>query len=385
MNSDTSDFDAHMMRVALRCAALGLGTTAPNPSVGAVIADEATGEIIASGTTAPGGRPHAEPLAIAVAGSAARGRTMYVTLEPCSHVGRTRPCADAILEAGLARVVVAQEDPDPRVSGRGLRKLREAGVAVSRGLFWEEARWLTRGHILRVAERRPFVQLKLAVDAAGAVPQGRDGRPTFVTSPQARARGHMLRARADAILVGAGTVRDDDPDLTCRLPGLAERSPVRIVLAGRTLPRPDCRLVRTARASPVWILATRATLANAPLVRTRLEDAGCRIFEVGSVGGRPWIPSVLETLIGEGITRVLVEGGPAMWQAFADAGFADEVVLFRAGAGSTSNSSGTDGGTDLASAGLSPELSASFARLKLRHADSRNAGGDAMTTFRAVG
>ena len=240
--AERSDFDTQMMQIALGVAARGLGRTAPNPSVGAVIADERTGEIIARGWTAPGGRPHAETEAIARAGARARGATMYVTLEPCSHHGVTAPCADAIVDAGLARVVCAIEDPDPRVAGRGLARLRKAGIAVERGLMVEAAHWLAAGHILRVTERRPLVTAKLALDADGSVPRGGAGKPVWATGPAARAAGHLLRARADAILVGRRTVLDDDPLLTCRLPGLAAP------LAGAHRPRP--RSCRSGKVAP---------------------------------------------------------------------------------------------------------------------------------------
>ena len=329
-----------MMALALRAARSGLGTTAPNPSVGAVIADESTGEVIATGTTAPGGRPHAEPLAIAQAGERARGKTMYVTLEPCSHFGRTPPCVNAILEAGLSRVVLAQEDPDPRVSGRGLGILRAAGVAVRRSILSAEARWLTRGHIVRVTERRPFIQMKLAVDSDGLVPRGKAGTPLFVTSDIARAHGHMIRAQTDAILVGGGTVLDDDPALTCRLPGLAHQSPIRVVLAGERLPPVNSKLVASASVAPVWIMVTPLTLTGANSAAAQLRQAGCRLFEITEVSARPWLPAVCEALVAEGVTRLLVEGGPTLWRAFAQAGLVDEVLLFRAGMANAGNNGG---------------------------------------------
>lgn len=367
-------FDRHMMALALRAARLGLGTTAPNPSVGAVIADETSGEVISLATTAPGGRPHAEPLATLAAGDRARGKTMYVTLEPCSHVGHTPPCVDAVLAAGLARVVVAQEDPDPRVAGRGLDKLRKHGVEVTRGVLGDEARWLTRGHIVRVTERRPFIQLKLAVGPEGTVPRGGSGQPLFVTGDIARAHGHMLRARADAILVGAGTVRDDDPDLTCRLPGLAERSPVRVVLAGETLPPASSKLANAAIKAPVWVMASARTLAANANHAEELNKTGCRILQVGEVGGRPWLPSVCEALVGEGITRLLVEGGPTVWRSFANAGLVDEVCLFRAAAETTHQSAGTTT--------QPPFLGELLPGLDLSFVDRHRLGPDDLTTYR---
>ncbi len=321
---ERSDFDTQMMQIALGVAARGLGRTAPNPSVGAVIADERTGEIIARGWTAPGGRPHAETEAIARAGARARGATMYVTLEPCSHHGVTAPCADAIVGAGLARVVCAIEDPDPRVAGRGLAHLRKAGIAVERGLMVESAHWLAAGHILRVTERRPLVTAKLALDADGSVPRGGAGKPVWATGPAARAAGHLLRARADAILVGRRTVLDDDPLLTCRLPGLTARSPVRIVLARDLAGLEGSRLAQSARVHPLWVFCAEGADASA------LRAAGAEVFPMGLVGGELWLPAVMEMLVARGITRLLLEGGPATWGAFSRAGLIDEATLFHA-------------------------------------------------------
>lgn len=323
-----TETDRELMRLALERAREGLGRTAPNPSVGAVVYDSARGDVVASAVTAPGGRPHAEPLAIAAAGERARGATIYVTLEPCSHFGKTPPCADAIVAAGIARAVIAITDPDPRVAGRGIARLEAAGITVTRGVLADEAAWVTRGHILRVTERRPFVQLKLALGADGAVPRGGAGTPTWVTGPQARAAGHRLRAEADAILVGRATVIDDDPELTCRLPGLEDRSPIRVVLA-RGLEVPPCsKLVKTARTVPVWIVGGASA---EPARRAALEAAGCEIITVPEVGGRLWLPAVTEALAARGITRLLVEGGPQVWASFARAGLVDEVVAFTAG------------------------------------------------------
>jgi diaminohydroxyphosphoribosylaminopyrimidine deaminase/5-amino-6-(5-phosphoribosylamino)uracil reductase len=317
-------FDTHMMHIALSLAARGLGRTAPNPSVGAVIADERTGEVIARGWTAPGGRPHAETQAIARAGVRANGATMYVTLEPCSHHGVTAPCADAVVHAGLRRVVCAIEDPDPRVAGRGLARLRQAGVAVERGLLAEAAHRAAAGHILRVTERRPLVTAKVALDAGGGVPRGGGGQPTWATGEGARAHGHLMRARSDAILVGRGTVIDDDPLLTSRLPGLSSRTPVRIVLARQLDGLERSRLAHTARQHPLWVVCGEDVDASA------LIAAGAKIVPTRLVGGELWLPAVMETLVAAGITRLLIEGGPATWRAFSHAGLIDETVLFHA-------------------------------------------------------
>jgi diaminohydroxyphosphoribosylaminopyrimidine deaminase / 5-amino-6-(5-phosphoribosylamino)uracil reductase len=320
----SAGFDAHMMGSALRLAERGLGRTAPNPSVGAVVVDESAGEVIVRAWTAPGGRPHAETIALKRAGARARGATLYVSLEPCSHFGATPPCADAIIAAGIARVVCAIEDPDPRVGGRGLQRLREAGIAVERGLMAEPAHWMALGHILRVTERRPFVQAKLALSPDGSVPRGMGVEPAWATGPQARAQGHLMRARADAILVGRRTVIDDDPLLTCRLPGLDGRSPVRVVLARDLKGLEKSRLVQSVNAHPLWIFCGPDADAAS------LEAAGARILRVPLVGGALWLPGVMEALVANGITRLLVEGGPLTWRAFAEAGLIDEAVLFHA-------------------------------------------------------
>ncbi|MBX9873734.1 MAG: bifunctional diaminohydroxyphosphoribosylaminopyrimidine deaminase/5-amino-6-(5-phosphoribosylamino)uracil reductase RibD [Beijerinckiaceae bacterium] len=362
-----------MMTIALRLAGRGLGRTAPNPAVGAVIADEATGEVIARGWTQPGGRPHAETEALRRAGARARGKTMYVTLEPCSHHGKTPPCADAVIDAGLARVVVGVADPDPRVSGRGLDRLRAASIRVERGLLGAQAHWVTRGHIARVAERRPFVQLKMATDAAGEVPMGHAGAPTWVTGELARAHGQLLRARADAILIGRGTLVADDPQLTCRLPGLGARSPVRVLLAGHGMLPPRRRLF-SGEGPSVWVFVGASSVGEP-------APAGVRLFAVPSVGGRLWLPAVLEALVGEGVTRLLVEGGPALWRAFAEAGLVDEVVHYRAGhdgacAGGTPTveSHASEAGLDIVRR-LAPGIS-------LRLADRRLIGDDELSVYR---
>ncbi len=323
MNSSPSSFDLDMMRIALRVAARGLGNTAPNPAVGAVIANEATGEVIARGWTQPGGRPHAETEAIRRAGPRARGATLYVTLEPCAHFGKTPPCADAIVAAGLKRVVVGCGDPDPRTAGEGAAKLRSAGVNVTENVLESEARWLTLGHILRITQKRPFVTLKIATDANGHIAPGDGTAPRWVTGPEARASGHLLRASADAILIGAGTLRADNPDLTCRLPGLAHRSPARIVLAGRSALDPNARLFTTAGQVPVLIVRGGSAL-------TSDHDLAATGAEVLEWPGQS-IRTVLEALAARSITRLLVEGGPAVWRSFAESGCVDEVALFMAG------------------------------------------------------
>ncbi len=317
---------AALMRRSLFLAEGNLGATSPNPSVGCVIADAATGEIIASAVTARGGRPHAEVLALRQAGERARGAVLFSTLEPCSHFGATPPCAHSIAAAGVATVIYGSLDPDRRVAGRGLSWLERSGVNAAQGSFVKEADWINLGHFLRVTERRPFVQVKLAVDESGRVPIG-NGKPVWVTGEAARAQAHLLRARADAILVGRKTIEADDPELTCRLPGLQDRSPVRVVLAPRCDIPEQARILQSGRP-PVWVVCGDSSLGDRLLRRP-----GVRLLDVGvSSKGSFGLPLVLQRLAAEGITRLLVEGGPATARAFIDAGLVDEMIVMQGNA-----------------------------------------------------
>lgn len=334
-DAQAQTLDRRLMAGAIALARRGLGRTAPNPAVGAVIYRADLGRIVGRGWTQPGGRPHAEPVAIGQAGVLARGATLYVTLEPCAHQGRTPPCVDAVIAAGIARVVYGITDPDPRVSRRGLRRLEEAGIEVERSALVEEAHDVTIGHVLRVSERRPFVQVKIAVDREGNVPAGQDGAPVWATGLQARARGHMMRAMADAILVGRGTVEADDPSLDCRLPGLAGRSPLPVVLSGAGDLDGALKLFarNNGRRQPLVLVGRQAGAA----AKSALVTAGADVQVINDVAGRLWIPAVLEALVERGITRLLVEGGPSVWQAFDRAGMIDEVVMFRGASANTAD------------------------------------------------
>jgi diaminohydroxyphosphoribosylaminopyrimidine deaminase / 5-amino-6-(5-phosphoribosylamino)uracil reductase len=318
--SPAPEMDRRFMELALRLAHRMLGRTAPNPAVGAVIADETTGEVITRGWTQEGGRPHAEGHALARAGAGARGLTIYVSLEPCSHHGRTPPCAEAIVAAGMRRVVCAIEDPNPEIAGRGLAVLRRAGIAVDLGLCAEEARWMAAGHILRMTQDRPFVQLKIAVSGDGLIAPG-DGAPRWVTGPEARQFAHILRARADAIMVGRRTVTDDNPELTCRLPGLEGRSPRRVILDAKFRTPPTARMLQTAKRMPVTIFGE--TGSSPPPYPKGVE---VRRMPPGP-DGRLNLSVALESLAAEGVTRVLVEGGPTITDAFLKADLVDEVVI----------------------------------------------------------
>ena len=316
--------DERLMRLALALGQRHVGLTWPNPSVGALVVDESGGapRIVAQGITQRAGRPHAERIALDAAGAAARGATLYVSLEPCAHTGKTPPCVDAVITGGVARVVTSIEDPDPRVSGKGHAALRAAGVEVVTGVLADEARRANQGHILRVTRGRPMVTLKLARTADGFA-AGATGPRLIITGPAANARVHMMRAHADAIMVGAGTIAADDPLLSVRLPGLQQRSPVRVVVDSALRTSPTAAVVAGAREHPTWIV----TADNAPIEAERhLADQGAEVLRVRG-DGEVDLAAALAQLAQRGITRVFCEGGPALADALAAAGLIDEVVL----------------------------------------------------------
>ena len=327
----SKEADRRFMQLALTLGRRGLGRTWPNPAVGAVVVKD--GVIVGRGWTQPGGRPHAEPEALRRAGDAARGATLYVTLEPCSHFGRSPPCADAVIAAGIARVVAAIEDPNPLVAGQGHAKLRAAGIAVDVGLGAAEAARDHAGHFRRVRDKRPHVILKLAISSDDKIAAA-GHKPVAVTGEAARTRVHQLRARCDAVLVGIGTVLADDPLLNCRLPGMAARSPVRVVL-DRALRIPGGnRLVHSARETPLWIIASElaeaAAAARLDSAAARLGAAGAEVIRLAPAGAAGLDPlAALHALSERGITRVLVEGGSRVASSFVAAGLADEIWLLR--------------------------------------------------------
>jgi diaminohydroxyphosphoribosylaminopyrimidine deaminase/5-amino-6-(5-phosphoribosylamino)uracil reductase len=320
--------DARFMALALALGRRGLGNTWPNPAVGAVIVrHESHGPVVVGrGWTQPGGRPHAEVEALGRAGAAARGATIYTTLEPCSHFGQTPPCADAIIAAGIARVVSALDDPNPDIAGEGYRRLRAQGIAVVTGIGAEEARRVHAGHVRRMRDGRPHVMLKLAVSADGKA--GLAGRrPAAITGEPVRERVHRLRAMYDAVVIGVGTALADDPLLTCRLPGMANRSPVRVVLDSDLRLPPDGRLARGAREVPLWVVAGPHA---APAREDALRHRGAEVLRVGGAGDRRDLAATLKLLAARGITRLMVEGGPIVAAAFLAADLVDEAVLLRA-------------------------------------------------------
>ena len=313
------------MRAALALARRSRGRTWPNPAVGCVIVRD--GRIIARGRTRDGGRPHAEADAIANAQESLAGATVYVTLEPCAHHGKTPPCADALVASGVGRVVSAIEDPDPRVRGQGHARLAAAGIAVEVGEGAAEAAEINAGFFLRVREGRPLFHLKLASSLDGRIATA-SGESRWITGDAARADGHRLRSLHDAILVGAGTVRADDPDLTCRLPGLAAYSPDRIVLDSQASLAATSRLATTARTTPVLLFH-----AGAPIQRIEaLRQQGINVIETPASGaGRVDVGAVARKLGDLGYSNVLIEGGGQIAAAFLRAGLIDRITSYRAG------------------------------------------------------
>jgi len=326
--------DERFMAAAIRLSRWHLGSTATNPSVGCLIVRD--GVIIGRAVTAIGGRPHAEPQALAEAGALARGATAYVTLEPCSHHGKTPPCADALIAYGVARVVISVTDPDPRVSGRGIAMLREAGIKVDAGVLEAEGRRSLAGYLTRQTKNRPYVTLKLAVSADGMIGRQGEGQ-VAITGPLARAQVHALRAETDAILVGIGTATSDDPLLTVRTSGLEAQSPIRIVLDPSLALPLTSKLVQTAREVPVIVVASEEMsllssdeggipTADMDSRRAALEAVGVEIVHCN-----PYHPEVLlPALATRGISSLLVEGGVKTARLFLEAGLVDRIQLYQA-------------------------------------------------------
>jgi diaminohydroxyphosphoribosylaminopyrimidine deaminase/5-amino-6-(5-phosphoribosylamino)uracil reductase len=359
------------MRAALQLAARGLGNTWPNPAVGCVLVKEGT--VIGRGWTQPGGRPHAETQALARAEAlspgAARGATAYVTLEPCSHHGRTPPCCDALIRAGIARVVVALRDPDARVDGRGFARLRQAGILVEEGLMGAEAAALNAGFIRRITRGLPLVTLKLASTLDGRIATS-TGESRWITGPAARRAVHALRARHDAVMVGSGTVLADDPDLTCRIAGMDPMPMLRVIADARLRTPPTARLVREARMQPSWLLtgAGHRPSALAPYIAAGVEVVSIRRASGGGLLPRP----MLAALAARGVTRVLVEGGAGLAAALLRAGLVDRLVWFHA--------PGLMGAEGLASLGPMG-VAALSAMPRFRRTETTMLGEDVMSEF----
>ena len=316
------------MGTALSLARRGLGNVWPNPAVGCVLVrPDQGGRIVGRGWTQPGGRPHAETEALKRAGDAADGATAYVALEPCDHHSETPPCTSAIIDAGIRRVVIATGDPDPRVAGQGMTRLQAAGISVSAGLRETEAISLNQGFFLRIRERRPLFTVKTATTLDGRIAT-QDGESQWITGTVARQFAHRLRAEYDAIMVGSSTAIADDPLLTCRLPGMEHRSPVRIVADTRLQLPLTSRLVASAEETPVWLITLDTTDEKR---RRPYIDAGVEIVTVaGDDQGRPDFRQAATELADRGLTRVMVEGGGHLTAALLRLGMVDRLAWFRA-------------------------------------------------------
>lgn len=314
--------DATHMWHALALGRRGWGRTAENPSVGCVIVTS-DGIVAGRGRTADGGRPHAEAIALAAAGAAAKGATAYVTLEPCASVTKTAACAQTLIDVGIRRVVAAMQDPEPRTAGKGFAMLRAAGIEVVEGVLEAEARAAHAGFLMRLTERRPFVTLKIAQSLDGKTADATGGSK-WITSPEARRYGHLLRAQNDAILVGIETALADDPELTCRVSGLEPASPLRVVLDTRLRLAPDSKLAATATVTPTVVF-------TASQGGERLRAQGVDVVAVTrDAGGRPDLRALLTELANRNVTRLLVEGGAIVHAAFLNQGFADALEIFTA-------------------------------------------------------
>ena len=312
------------MRAALALARRGNGRTWPNPSVGCVIVRD--GRVVGRATTAQGGRPHAEPQALAMAGSAARGATAYVTLEPCCFHGRTPPCTEALVAAGIARVVVGVRDPDPRVNGAGLARLPAAGIVVEEAVLEAEAEDVVAGFFSRIRRGRPMVTLKLASTLDGRIAT-RTGESQWITGEPARRMAHALRGRHDAVLVGVGTVLADNPDLTCRISGFKAGPMVRVVADSHLRTPLTARLVATAAAVPTWVLTRESADAHRAAA---FESAGVAVIRLGDAPVGVDLAHGLRMLAERGITRLLVEGGAQLAAALLRDDLVDRIAWFHA-------------------------------------------------------
>lgn len=325
-----SELDLSYMRHALALARRGLGRVAPNPAVGCILVRfdrNAEGIVVGRGHTQPGGRPHAETEALAQAGNLAKGAMAFLTLEPCAHQGQTPPCAEALIKAEVGRVVVACLDPDPRTAGKGVEALTSRGIDVEVGVLADEAKHLNRGFMTRLSKGRPLVAIKVATSLDGRIAT-HSGDSQWITSGAARERGHMLRAQSDAIMIGSNTALQDNPMLDCRLPGLEERSPVRIICDGRLRLPLTSQICQTAAEQKTILITLSGTNA---LRRRAYEDCGVDVIAVpqGAVGS-PDLAKALTALGERGLTRVLVEGGGHLIASLMSEELVDEVHWFRA-------------------------------------------------------
>ncbi len=317
--------DRRFMAAAIRLAHRHIGETAENPSVGALIVSCDGKTIIGHGVTAIGGRPHAETQALQMAGENARGSTVYVTLEPCSHYGKTPPCANALIKAGVKRVVISLCDPDKRVSGRGIKMLEDAGIIVGTGLLADYAFEGLSAYLANRKLSRPEVTLKMAISADAGI--GLSGkRNVSISNGISHSVSHIMRAENDAIMVGSNTVITDDPELDCRLPGLEKRSPVRVVVDRRLEIDVNCRVVETARLLPTWVIVGKH--ADQTKIAA-FEKKGVNIFVLDDSKGLIAPKDILAVLFDNHISSILLEGGTRLACTFLDKQYVDKIVLFR--------------------------------------------------------
>ena len=317
--------DKAWMQSALALATRGAGRTWPNPAVGCIIVKG--GRVIGRGTTAPSGRPHAEVVALRMAGSNANGATAYVTLEPCAHHGETPPCAEALAKAGVARVVAALQDPDPRVAGGGFAHLQAAGIKVTTGIEAEAASRHHKGFLTRVQSGRPALTLKLAASLDGRIAT-RTGESQWITGPDARHFVHELRSRHDAVLAGSATARADDPALTVRGRGQVA-SPVRLVIDSKLTLSPTSKLAKTAEDTPVWVLTDQNRIGTEPA--KRLQDCGVDLVPVPTHEDHLDLTAALQSLGDRGLTQIFCEGGGGLAAALIKAGLVDDLIVMSAG------------------------------------------------------
>lgn len=363
---DVHSADDRWMRLALALGARGLGQTWPNPAVGCVIVKQ--GRVLGRGWTQAGGRPHAERMALAQAGAAAKGATAYVTLEPCAHIGKTTPCADALVDAGIARVVAATRDPDNRVAGKGFERLRTAGIDLRIGVLEAEAKQANIGFLSRIMKNRPAVTLKLANSIDGKIAT-RTGESQWITGTASRAYVHFLRVTHDAVMIGSGTSVADDPSLNVRLNGLEHRAPVRVIL-DRNLSTPvDSHLGRTSKQSPVW-------MCHGPDANTHdWIKTGAELIQCKLKNDMLSLPDVFTKLADKGITRVFCEGGGKLAASLLREGYVDQLITMTAGI-----AIGADGTPNLGALGV--DALAEAPRFKL--ISERRFGPDLMAQWQAI-
>lgn len=349
------------MALALQLGRRGLGQVWPNPAVGCVVVN--SGRIVGRGRTMEGGRPHAEVMALAEAGVLAENATVYVTLEPCAHYGHTPPCADALTKAKVARVVIATGDPDPRVDGGGIAKLREVGIKVDVGVLEDEAVRDHAGFLGRVVHRKPFVTLKIATTADGRIAT-KTGESQWITGPDARRAVHAMRGCHDAVMVGAGTVRADDPQLTVRGMGL-RKQPVRLVVSTDLDLPADSQMFASTKEAPVW-------LCHGPVDAARFTAQGAESVPVPLVDGRVDLRAAMGALADRGLTRIFCEGGGGLAASLLSEGLVDRLEVFQAGK--------VIGGDGIAAvAGMGVQALTDSAQFKL--VQTRRVGPDVLTSW----